>query len=298
MKKTRPKVSVCIPVYNNTTYIQETVRSILNQTYKDFEIIIIDDGSPDESTWELVSAFQEPVKAFKQKNQGIAGAKNACVEKASGEYIAFCDHDDLWEPDKLEKQVKILDENGEIGFVFTGFTRFNKKEGEIKTLSQKIDSRDVFASLLKKSYIYTSTLLIRRSLWNKAGGYNTTFTLADDLEFHLRLAYNAKPYCLSEPLMLYRLHTSNTSRSSASKAKYPYELERIYTYWLSVENLTAAQRKCLKKRLGKCYFDMAKLAIEKSDKPKYMKLLKKAVKEDRLNRRYLLRFLRAFLGLS
>ena len=98
--------------------------------------------------------------------------------------------------------------------------------------------------------------------------------------------------------MLYRLHTSNTSRSSASKAKYPYELERIYTYWLSVENLTAAQRKCLKKRLGKCYFDMAKLAIEKSDKPKYMKLLKKAVKEDRLNRRYLLRFLRAFLGLS
>jgi glycosyltransferase involved in cell wall biosynthesis len=296
MPKRIPKVSVCIPVYSSAKYIQETVDSILNQTYKDFEIIIVDDGSPDESTWDLISSFSHPVKVFRQENRGIAGAKNACVEKASGEYIAFCDHDDLWKKDKLEKQVKVLDENVEIGFVFTGFTRLNEFEGEIKTLLQKIDSKDVFASLLKKSYIYTSTLLIRKTLWDKMGGYNKSFTLADDLEFHLRLAYNAKPYCISEALMLYRLHSTNTSRSSISKEKYPYELERIYTYWLSIDDLTISQKKCVKTRLGKCYFDMAKLAIKKDDKQKYKILLKTALRLDRFNRRYLLRYFRLLLG--
>ncbi|MCP4176708.1 MAG: glycosyltransferase family 2 protein [bacterium] len=289
------KVSVCIPVYKNDNYILETVDSILDQTFQDFEIILLDDGSPDENkTWNAISSINSSkVKAFKQRNTGIAGAKNACVAKSSGNLIAFCDHDDLWKPDKLKKQVEIFDSDKEVGFSFTSFTRFNEKEGELKTLPKKNVDQDIFLWAVKKSYMFTSTIMLRKSLWDELKGYDTSFTLADDYDFHLRLSYFSKGTFLKESLVLYRLHNLNTSGSSESYIKYPIEKERIFKYWLSIKNISPIRKKALKKRLGKVYFDMAnRFYYNKKDHKEHRKYLYKAWYLDKTNVRYLSRLIR------
>lgn len=293
-----PKVSVCIPVYRNSTLIKETVDSILNQTYKNFEIILVDDGSEDnDETWNVISSFGGPVRAFKQKNTGIAGAKNTCVNYAKGELIAFCDHDDLWKPTKLEKQVKILDENPDLDFVFSSFTRFSPEEGELKTLPKGDVDKDIFSWMLPKSYMLTSTLILRKTTWDTVGPYNTTFKLADDYEFMLRLSHASKGYFIKESLVLYRIYQGNTSRSAALKSNYPKEKIRIYKYWLSCNDLSNSQQKSAKKRLGKCYFDLALYAQKKKNLKKYQTLLCLAKRYDPYNRRYLFRILKNSLKL-
>ncbi|HJO92865.1 MAG TPA: glycosyltransferase family A protein [Victivallales bacterium] len=291
-----PKISVCIPVYKNDDYILETVDSILNQTFQDFEIILLDDGSPDKNkTWNAISSINNnKIKAFKQTNTGIAGAKNACVAKSQGELIAFCDHDDLWKPNKLQKQVEIFDSNKEIGFCFSSFTRFNKKEGELKTLPKKSVDDDIFLWAVKKSYMFTSTIMLRKSLWDELKGYDTSYTLVDDYDFHLRMAYFTKGFFIEQSLVLYRLHEFNTSRSSESYIKYPKEKERIFRYWLSKKNISSARKKAVRKRLGKVYFDMSnRFYNKKKDTKNHKKYLYKAWCLDKTNFRYLSRLIRS-----
>ena len=110
------KVSVAIPTYNRAHYICETIDSVLVQTYKDYEIIVVDDGSTD-NTREILKRYGGKIKYFYQANQGQASAWNYAVSQSSGEYIAFLDDDDLWFPEKLERQVEVLDKNPDLGFV-------------------------------------------------------------------------------------------------------------------------------------------------------------------------------------
>nr|WP_256498773.1 glycosyltransferase family A protein [Chroococcidiopsis sp. CCNUC1] len=114
-----PKVSVIIPAYNAMKYLPATLGSLLSQTFDDFEAIVVNDGSFDE-TEKWVSQIEDPrVKLICQQNKGLAGARNTGINQATGEYIAFLDADDLWEPSKLEKQVAVLEENPEVGLVYT-----------------------------------------------------------------------------------------------------------------------------------------------------------------------------------
>ncbi|MBD3561856.1 glycosyltransferase family 2 protein, partial [Planktothrix sp. FACHB-1355] len=112
-----PKVSVVIPAYNAMRYLPATLDSVFNQTYTDLEILIIDDGSKDE-TVEWVAQITDPrVQLISQQNKGVSEARNAGIANARGEYIALLDADDLWEPTKLEKQVRCLEDNPAVGLV-------------------------------------------------------------------------------------------------------------------------------------------------------------------------------------
>ena len=125
---TLPKVSIIITTYNGSKYIRETIESVCNQTYRNWELIIIDDGSED-NTCEIITSFKdERIQLFKAGRIGINGRiKNIGLEKASGELIAFIDHDDLWHPSKLEKQITVLQEYPEAGFCLTGGYNFKTK---------------------------------------------------------------------------------------------------------------------------------------------------------------------------
>src|SRR5690349_3602213 len=105
-----PKVSVIIPTYNRAQFIARAVDSVLEQTYKDFEIIVIDDGSSD-NTQEILKAYEGKIRYVYQQNKGISAARNRGIQEAKGEYIAFLDSDDVWKPEKLSVQVAILDVN-------------------------------------------------------------------------------------------------------------------------------------------------------------------------------------------
>ncbi|MCK4248925.1 MAG: glycosyltransferase family 2 protein, partial [Candidatus Omnitrophica bacterium] len=113
------KVSVIIPVYNSEKFIRETIESVLNQTYYDFEIITVDDGSTDKSA-DIINSFNDKrISYVYQKNQGISGARNTAISESKGEYIALLDHDDLWLPQKLEKQIPLLENNDKVGLVYS-----------------------------------------------------------------------------------------------------------------------------------------------------------------------------------
>ena len=113
-----PKVSVIIPTYNRAEYLGEAIQSVFDQTFEDFEILIVDDGSTDD-TQQLVLSFHDPrLRSFYQNNCGISAARNAAIRSADGEYIAFLDSDDVWLPELLESQVAVLDRRPEIGLVY------------------------------------------------------------------------------------------------------------------------------------------------------------------------------------
>ncbi|MBI3009552.1 MAG: glycosyltransferase family 2 protein, partial [Candidatus Omnitrophica bacterium] len=113
-----PLVSVIIPTYNRASMLREALESVRHQTVKDLEILVIDDGSTDETT-QVVAGFGEPAIYFKQLNQGVAAARNLGIRKSRGVFVAFLDSDDLWYPQKLERQIDYLSTHPDIGLLYT-----------------------------------------------------------------------------------------------------------------------------------------------------------------------------------
>lgn len=256
-----PKVSVCIPVYNRPE-VGETIESVLSQTYRDFEVIVLDDGSSDESTWEVISSYGEPVRAFRQENAGIAAAKNSCVAKARGVLIAFCDHDDLWLPHKLERQVAIFEAQPEVGFVYCRYSLFSSDRGDFKIRPRKGPEGDIFQAMLLKIFVQTSTAMIRRTVWEAAGPYDPSYFLADDYDFFLRVARITRAACINETLVRYRLYPGNTSRIERAPERYSEEILRIYQSWLPRGDLSQAEQRIVSRRIAKYYFNLARIALK------------------------------------
>ncbi|MDF4756482.1 glycosyltransferase family A protein, partial [Vibrio parahaemolyticus] len=124
-------VSVIVPLYNAEKYIEETMESILNQTYKNIEIVIVDDGSKDQSSSivkNLKKKYPEQIKYILQENQGVSVARNTGIENASGEYISFLDSDDLWHPTKIEKQIESMHKNN-MNACYCGYMNFYEETG-------------------------------------------------------------------------------------------------------------------------------------------------------------------------
>lgn len=202
-----PKVSVVIPLYNREKYIAETIESVLLQTFKDFEIIIIDDGSTDNSLKNL-EPFKEKVKLITQINSERAVSRNNGVKNSTGEYIAFLDSDDIWLPNKLEKQIEILDKNKEIVLVYCACNRID--ENSKKTLTarrQRVGySGNISEKLLIRNFIPSPTPILRRELFNQTEGFKSEYIPYEDWEFWIRFSHLGKFHFIEEPLALYRIH--------------------------------------------------------------------------------------------
>ena len=190
-----PNVSVCIPVYNNSELITETLESILKQTYRDFEVIILDDGSSNNmKTWKTISSYGPPIYSFRiEKNIGISGARNYTVEKARGEYIAFCDSDNLWMPTKLEEQLEYF-KNPNIGFVASSVKTFGGRKDRIIPDSKLPISKDLFTEYLKENLkIYPSTLIFHKTIFKKINGWDTSIPTCEDFVFFFKSnLYNSR----------------------------------------------------------------------------------------------------------
>lgn len=204
-----------MPTYNRAAFIGETIESILNQTYQNWELIIVDDGS-DDDTEEIISQVKDQrIQFYKAGRIAINGKiKNIGLKMAKGELIAFIDSDDLWAETKLEKQVAALLEYPEAGFSLTGGFNF-------RTVNQPIDFfykqreglryGDIFISIFK-SEISTTTpsLILRRQCLGITGGFDETKPFSD-IDFILKLAVHFKAVILYEPLLYRRLHGANDS---------------------------------------------------------------------------------------
>lgn len=210
-----PRVSIQIPVYNSGRFIGKALDSILAQTYQDYEIIVIDDGSVDD-TAEIVSKYSE-VKYLYQEHSGVSVARNKAIQMAEGEFVAFLDADDMWAPEKLEKQVSYLDAHPECSMIFTKVENF--ADGEIKEMSQRQEE------LLKTEIEYCLvSSLMRKELFTKYGLFVEEYGYGEDTEVLARLRARGidMTKCLDEPLYLRRVHTTNTSLDHKKVSKDEY----------------------------------------------------------------------------
>lgn len=204
-----PRVSIIIPTFNCMTFLGSAIESVFAQTYADYEIIVVDDGSTD-GTREWVGKYGSKVKYYYQSNQGVSAARNLALDHASGEFIAYLDADDMWLPDKLTAQVDYLDRHQECGWVHTEVSvidedgkvihaRFNKETGRLVPQGKCLND------LLQRCHIQTLTVMERRSWSDKAGRFDLRLPVAQDYMHWIMLAIaGAEAGYLDQPLGMYR----------------------------------------------------------------------------------------------
>ncbi len=205
-----PKVSVVIPAYNAMTYLPETVASVLQQTFSDFELIIVNDGSSD-NVMEWASGLEDPrVKLISQENGGVAAARNTGIAHAQGEYIAFLDADDLWEPTKLQKQAHCLETNPSVGLVYTWTAVIDQLGKPTRNVWTPNTEGNVWEYIVVKDMLSTgSSPMIRQTCFETVGLFDSTVDSCEDRDMWIRIAAHYPFGLVKEPLTLYRRHTEN-----------------------------------------------------------------------------------------
>jgi len=206
MAGTSTIVSVIIPIYNARDFICETLASVAAQTMTDFEVIVVDDGSTDGSA-DLVCEHPQVTRCIRQDNRGVAAARNRGIQESSGRYLALLDHDDLWAPDKLEKQTAILDARPAVGLVITNVVHIDRIGRPTGEVGEGYIPNDHFYRLFTKGYVPTpSAAMIRRTTLQLAGGFDEVFGAAgmDDHELWPRIAAISEIANVAEPLTFHR----------------------------------------------------------------------------------------------
>jgi len=204
-----PRVSVVIPTYNCERFLKRTIDSALRQTYRDFEVIIVDDGSTDE-TQSLVATYGDVVRSVYQSNQGVSAARNAALSRATGEFIAYLDADDLWHPEKLANQVEYLDAHPACGFIHTEVSVIDEQDKIIHARFNQETGRPVpqgkcVRDILSRSHIQTLTVVERRVVFDDVGDFDLRLSVAEDYLHWIRIVLKGYEIgYLSEPLGNYR----------------------------------------------------------------------------------------------
>ena len=218
-----PLVSVIIPTYNSGRFIAQAVQSVLDQTYRQFEIIIIDDGSTD-ATRDVLREFNAHIRYCYQENRGPSAARNAGIEIAGGDYICFLDADDTWMPNKLEVQLAFMAKHDDISLVFSDMeerdldkrlpTSFLEKKVFRSNIVSQIPIQDTFKKLLIENFVLTSTVMARKDCFVKAGLFDESLRVSEDRDLLLRITAYFKIACIPLVLGKKRAHESNISSSS------------------------------------------------------------------------------------
>lgn len=207
-------VSVLIPNYNYAQYIEKAVESVERQTYRNFEIIVVNNGSTDNSL-EVLRALGNRITLVDQKNLGQSGSRNSGLKHARGEFIAFLDADDTWEPTKLEKQVALFRDQ-EVGLVYTGLKRVNS-QGETISVQLPLHRGRILENFIKSPGAAVvggeSTAVIRKIALDQAGEFDPRLSVGSGWDMWRRIAAQWKIESVNEPLANYLQHNSNLSKN-------------------------------------------------------------------------------------
>ncbi len=209
-----PKVTVVIPAYNAMAYLPQTLDSVLKQTFSDFEVLIINDGSTDNIMQWASEITDSRIKLISQLNQGVSVARNTGIENAQGEYIVFLDADDLWEPTKLEKQVCCLDNKPEVGLVYT-WTLLVDENGKPTGVRYNSELEgDVWQQILVGDIVCSgSSAMVRRSCFEVVGVFDPDLSSAADFDMWTRIAAHYPFTVIKEYLLYYRQSSTSMSKN-------------------------------------------------------------------------------------
>jgi len=241
-----PLVSVVIPVYNVEQYIQEALDSALKQTYRNIEIIVVDDGSPDNSVAIIQKRYNDPrLRIVRQRNRGLAGARNTGIRHASGQYVAFLDSDDFWQPNKIELHIDAMLKNPNYGVSFCASSFVNEKSeflGRVQAPNKKVDyqSKDIFC---RNPIGNGSVPVIRKGVLEQIGFetkdkacdgipytqyFDENLSQSEDVDCWTRIAIQTGTdfYYIEQPLTNYRLNNDGLSAN----------VEKQFATWMQLHN--------------------------------------------------------------
>jgi glycosyltransferase involved in cell wall biosynthesis len=244
MSSVRPLVSVIIPAYNGQSYIAAAIESVLAQTYSDWELIVVDDGSQDR-TAEVVRAYGNDVRYVYQENQDVAAARNRGVREARGVWIAFLDQDDFFLPEKLALQVAMAVRNPNAAIVHGGWQIVDACVGVMSSVEpwQGLPVLDMEAWLLWKP-VFLGAMLLRRDWLERVGGFDVQFRQASDVDLVLRLVLmGSEAVWVRRAVVGYRQHDRNVSRNALEQvAECEVVLDGVFGRSAGLEGVRAIER--------------------------------------------------------
>ena len=251
-----PLVSVIIPTYNRANFLKLTLQSVADQSYKNIEIIVVDDGSPNDEAEQVCKEFEKVTYTKIENSGGPAKPRNVAIQKAKGKYIAFVDDDDIWLPTKLEKQVTILEQNPDFGLVNgccevideNGVLQ-NRIIGRLRNISEK--HGDVSKKMIGRWTVMMPTSFVRKDVIDKVGEFNEKMPSAgEDTEFWTRCSFETKFYYLDTPLVFYRVHKGNISKKTSAYIELPLHLKKVLNKYYSEGKIKKDNFHLLNQRLG------------------------------------------------
>lgn len=223
-----PRVSVIIPTYNRADLVAEAIDSVLTQSYCDLEVIVVDDGSTD-NTAEVIKQYGQRIRVVRQQNAGEPLARNAGIRVASGEFVCFLDSDDIWMPSKLVRQVEVLEREPDLAWVYSdAFVFYGTNRQPAYLLSQACSQFDgaIGARLLLADFIPLSTLIVRRTVLDEVGWF-AELPRGPDWDLWLRIAARYPVRRLADPLVGYRVHEGSLSELQSIELKHRWLVEVI-----------------------------------------------------------------------
>ena len=201
-----PSVSVIIPTHNRRDYVREAIASVVAQTYQDFELIVVDDGS-DDDTGTLVAEFSPVCPSLRyvcQANRGVSVARNTGVALSSGHYLAFLDSDDVWQPSKLERQLAFFGAHPRASICQTEEIWLRRGVRVNPHAKHRKTGGDIFARSLERCLVSPSAVMLRRSLFDRVGGFDPCLPVCEDYDLWLRIGATQPIHLLDTPLVIKR----------------------------------------------------------------------------------------------
>lgn len=253
------KVSVVIPAYNAGLWIGEAIESVLNQSFHRLELIVVDDGSNDD-TLSIAKSFTDPrIRFLHQENRGLSAARNAGIRESRGEYVAFLDADDIFRPNKLEHQVWALDQKPDLALVTCGFEVVDERRGSVGEQRPWLAQPNIdLQSLLFVNPVLPSTLVVRGSVFESVGFFDETLHRYEDWEFSLRLATAGHQLeYVKQVLVEYRRHGANQSTDPSLVQAATEDAERFLTRIIDEPTIRVKFGHLRGKVLGNMYLDAA-----------------------------------------
>jgi glycosyltransferase involved in cell wall biosynthesis len=302
---TKPQVSVVIPCYNSAKFIDATLKAVFNSTFKDFEVIVVDDGSTD-STKGILSekGWLKRVRYLYQENKGISGARNTGIKIARGKYISLLDHDDQPFPDKLAKMVIYLERHPEFKLAYSPcIIERHDKDGRHYVQDiysthaprwlRKNYEGDLFENLFYMR-IFISSVLICKEAVLTAGLFDENFKVCEDLEFYLRFGAQYKIGFIAEPSNIHIVHFSNSSKNFSEL--YPtYAILAYNRYYATLKKKSSRAEKIYRERMAAAYRGLADVLLTNGDRKGSRKYAVDAIRMNPYRSKYYVKMFKSWL---
>ena len=265
-----PIVSIIIPSYNSAMHLPEMLESIFQQIYQDFEIIVVDDGSTDD-TREVLMEYRDRITYIHQKNRGSYNARNTGIRASNSPYIAFLDADDLWLPNKLERQFELMNSNPRLGLVFSDAEYFGgdgcmkdtywKQRGCYDAMvAESAMIQKPFSKLMETNFIMPSTVLLKKDCFSRAGLFDDSLRHVGDKDMWLRIALHDPIACVPVPLVMRYVHEYSPEQTETIQQSIIYvvlKMQRDHPEQIQLEKVN------VRRILGPLYYSLGRIQFDR-----------------------------------